>query len=182
MTKDIVKYFRNLNTSSIKAEGSDIYLPLFFSKTSNFFEIFDSHSFIVLEDFDDEIDSYNNYIQQRFDDENIDSQRPLLSPNDLFCSLETIKNKLPQKSIWNFDIYEDFNYKNINELVNDIGQNKLEKYQIVLITSLQSEYETLFEQLKPNIKEIKNISQASFGINLMISDIVRPILLKKIIF
>ncbi len=57
----------------------------------------DSHSFIVLDNFDDEIDSYNNYIQQRFDDENIDSQRPLLSPNDLFCSLETIKNKLPQK-------------------------------------------------------------------------------------
>ena len=28
----------------------------------------------------------------------------LLSPNDLFCSLEIIKNKLPQKSIWDFDI------------------------------------------------------------------------------
>ena len=170
--------FQNLNTSR-KAEGSDIYLPLFFSKTSNFFEIFDSHSFIVLDNFDDEIDSYNNYIQQRFDDENIDSQRPLLSPNDLFCSLETIKNKLPKKSIWHFDIYVDFNYKDIDELVNNIGQSKLEKYKIVLITSLQSEYETLFERLKPDIKEINNISEASFGINLMIFDIVRPIHIKE---
>ena len=74
-----------------------------------------------------------------------------------FVQLETIKNKLPQKNYWNFDIYEDFNYKNINELVNDIGQNKLEKYKTILITSLQSEYETLFKRLNPNIKEIKNI-------------------------
>jgi hypothetical protein len=64
-------------------------------------------------------------------------------------------------------------------LLTILGQSKLEKYKIVLITSLQSEYETLFERLKPDIKEIKNISQASFGINLMISDIVRPYSYKR---
>ena len=170
--------FQNLNTSS-KAEGSDIYLPLFFSKTSNFFEIFDSHSFIVLDNFDDQIDTYNKYIQQRFDDENIDSQRPLLLPSDLFCSLEIIKNELPQESTWDFGIYEDFNYKDINEILNDINLGKLAKYKIVLITSIQSEYEALFNKFKPNIREIKNISEASFGINLIISNIVRPIHIKE---
>jgi transcription-repair coupling factor (superfamily II helicase) len=170
--------FQNLNTSS-KAEGSDIYLPLFFSKTSNFFEIFDSHSFVVLDNFDDQIDTYNKYIQQRFDDENIDSQRPLLLPSDLFCSLEIIKNELPQESTWDFGIYEDFNYKDINEILNDINLGKLAKYKIVLITSIQSEYEALFNKFKPNIREIKNISEASFGINLIISNIVRPIHIKE---
>jgi transcription-repair coupling factor (superfamily II helicase) len=170
--------FQNLNTSS-KAEGSDIYLPLFFSETSNFFEIFDSHSFIVLDNFDDQIDTYNKYIQQRFDDENIDSQRPLLLPSDLFCSLEIIKNELPQESTWDFGIYEDFNYKDINEILNDINLGKLAKYKIVLITSIQSEYEALFNKFKPNIREIKNISEASFGINLIISNIVRPIHIKE---
>jgi transcription-repair coupling factor (superfamily II helicase) len=170
--------FQNLNTSS-KAEGSDIYLPLFFSETSNFFEIFDSHSFVVLDNFDDQIDTYNKYIQQRFDDENIDSQRPLLLPSDLFCSLEIIKNELPQESTWDFGIYEDFNYKDINEILNDINLGKLAKYKIVLITSIQSEYEALFNKFKPNIREIKNISEASFGINLIISNIVRPIHIKE---
>ena len=169
--------FQKLNTVR-KAEGSDIYIPLFFNKTSNFFELFDSHSLIVLDNFSDDIKSYESYIHQRFDDENIDSQRPLLSPNDLFCSVEVIKNKLPQEIYWNFDNYEDVIYKDISEIIDDINNLKIQNYKTILLTSLQSEYEILFNALKLKVREIKNISDATIGINLMISDIVRPIHIK----
>ena len=170
--------FQKLN-SERKAEGSDIYTPFFFSKTSNFFELFNGYSFITFEDLDKDLESYNQYIQQRFNDENIDSQRPLISPRDLFCSLNLIKKNLASDVKWNFDIYEDFNYENINQLITDIELNKLINTKTILLTSLQSEYERLINLYKSNIKEIQNVNDASEGLNLMISDIVKPIKLRN---
>ena len=170
--------FKKLNTER-KAEGSDIYTPFFFTKTSNFFELFNEYSFIALENLDEDIDFYNQYILQRFNDENIDSQRPLISPKDLFCSKNIIKKNLVSEMNWSLDTYEDFNYEDINELLTDIELKKIKNAKTILLTSLQSEYEGLLDLLKSNIKEIKNISEASEGLNLMISDIVKPINLKN---
>ena len=166
--------FQKLNTER-KAEGSDIYTPFFFTKTSNFFELFNEYSFITFENLDKDLDSYYLYIQQRYDDENIDSQRPLMLPKDLFCSRNLIKQNLTSKEKWNFDIYDDFNYEDINELLTDIKLKKIKNTKTVLLTSLQSEYERLFNFYKSNIKEIQNVNDASNGLNLMISDIVKPI-------
>ena len=166
--------FQKLNTER-KAEGSDIYTPFFFTKTSNFFELFNKYSFITFENLDKELDSHYQYIQQRFDDENIDSQRPLILPKDLFCSLNFIKKNLASKEKWNFDIYDDFNYEDIDELLTDIKLKKIKNTKTILLTSLQSEYERLSNFYKSNIKEIQNVNDASEGLNIMISDIVKPI-------
>ena len=166
--------FQKLNTER-KAEGSDIYTPFFFTKTSNFFELFNEYSFITFENLDKELDSHYQYIQQRFDDENIDSQRPLMLPKDLFCSQNFIKKNLASNEKWNFDIYDDFNYEDIDELLTDIKLKKIKNTKTILLTSLQSEYERLSNFYKSNIKEIQNVNDASEGLNLMISDIVKPI-------
>ena len=48
---------------------------------------------------DKEIDIYDDYINQRFVDENIDIHRPLLKPKDLFVNSNKIKESLPSAEI-----------------------------------------------------------------------------------
>ena len=78
-------------------------------------------------------------------------------PKDLFCSQNFIKKNLASKEKWNFDIYDDFNYEDIDELLTDIKLKKIKNTKTILLTSLQSEYERLSNFYKSNI----NIGQST---------------------
>jgi len=167
--------FQKLNNNE-KVEGSDIYLPLFFNKTSTFFNLFLEYEFILLKNLDTEISSYDNYIYQRYNDENIDSARPLLKPKDCFvqkdlvmsfCSKDKIVNAIEDYKI---PCFEDF-----DSLLRRIDNKEINNKKIILITSIQSEYEKLIKKFSTDINEIPNIDNAIDSLNLMLSEIVRPI-------
>ena len=171
--------FQKLNNNE-KAEGSDIYLPLFFNKTSSFIDLFSRYKFYLLENLENEISLYDSYIHQRYEDENIDASRPLINPNDSFVDKDILKSFCSKdKIIKEVNNYTKPKFDDFNSLLNLIDDKKTINQKIILITSIQSEYELLIKKFSPNINEILDIKDANNSINLMLSNIVRPIDLKE---
>jgi transcription-repair coupling factor (superfamily II helicase) len=171
--------FQKLNNNE-KAEGSDIYLPLFFNKTSSFIDLFSRYKFYLLENLENEISLYDSYIHQRYEDENIDASRPLINPNDSFVDKDILKSFCSKdKIIKEVNNYTKPKFDDFNSLLNLIDDKKIINQKIILITSIQSEYELLIKKFSPNINEILDIKDANNSINLMLSNIVRPIDLKE---
>ena len=171
--------FQKLNNNE-KAEGSDIYLPLFFNKTSSFIDLFSRYKFYLLENLENEISLYDSYIHQRYEDENIDASRPLINPNDSFVDKDILKSFCSKdKIIKEVNNYTKPKFDDFNSLLNLIDNKKTINQKIILITSIQSEYELLIKKFSPNINEILDIKDANNSINLMLSNIVRPIDLKE---
>ena len=167
--------FQKLNNNET-AEGSDIYLPLFFNKTSSFIDLFSRYEFFLLENLDDEISLYDSYVHQRYEDENIDASRPLIKPRDSFINKDIIKSFCSKdKIIKEVNNYNNPKFDDFNSLLNLIDSGKIINQKIILITSIQSEYELLIRRFSPNINEILDIKDANNSINLMLSNIVRPI-------
>ena len=74
--------FQKIKNGNIP-EGIEIYLPLLFKNTVNFFELFNHHDIYSSLNLFHEIDIYDEFIKQRFNDENIDHKRPLRKPDKL---------------------------------------------------------------------------------------------------
>ena len=74
------------------AEGIEIYFPFFFEKTSTFTEIFNKYDYIKYHDLNNSINKYNHLIENRYEDESHDSNRPLIKPSDLFLNCEDVMN------------------------------------------------------------------------------------------
>ncbi|MDC0466717.1 transcription-repair coupling factor [Gammaproteobacteria bacterium] len=167
--------FQKLNKNE-KVEGSDIYLPLFFNKTSTFFDLFLEYEFILLKNLDTEISLYDTYIYQRYNDENIDSARPLLKPKDCFVHKDLVMSFCSKDKIVKAkDNYKIPCFKDFESLLRLIDNKEINNKKIILITSIQSEYEKLIKKFSTNINEISNIDNAIDSLNLMFSEIVRPI-------
>jgi transcription-repair coupling factor (superfamily II helicase) len=171
--------FQKLNNNE-KAEGSDIYLPLFFNKTSSFIDLFSRYKFYLLENLENEISLYDSYIHQRYEDENIDASRPLINPSESFVDKDILKSFCSKdKIIKEVNNYTKPKFDDFNSLLSLIDGKKIINQKIILITSIQSEYELLIKKFSPNINEILDIKDANNSINLMLSNIVRPIDLKE---
>jgi len=167
--------FQKLNNKE-KAEGSDIYLPLFFNNTNSFVDLFSKYEFIFLENLENEITSYNSYIHQRYEDENIDASRPLMHPNHSFIDKNIIQSFCSKdKIIKEIDIYSEPKFHDFVSLLEMIDSEKILNQKIILMTSIQSEYEHLAKRFSPNINEIMDIKDANHSINIMLGSIVRPI-------
>ena len=168
----LCEIFQKLN-SGINPEGSEIYLPFFLKTHSNFFDLFDDYKFIKSTGFTNEsVNEYQEFIFQRFEDENIDNQRPILEPKDMFISKDIITSHLDKIELFNNDESNNFPYKDFEDLKNSIPSN--DKRKIVLSTSISSEYELLLKRFIPNINEITNIQNAKEGLNIINSRIIRP--------
>ena len=170
--------FQKINNNE-KAEGSDIYLPLFFNQTSDFFNLFKDYKFYIFSYMDKEIDIYDDYINQRFVDENIDIHRPLLKPKDLFVNSNKIKESLPSAESVSNDIFGEINFSKGEDFLSKIKNNSLEEKKIVFATNIQSEYESFVKKFSPKIKHITNLYEAEEGINIINTNPVRPIRLKE---
>ena len=145
--------FQKINNNE-KAEGSDIYLPLFFNQTSDFFNLFKDYKFYIFSYMDKEIDIYDDYINQRFVDENIDIHRPLLKPKDLFVNSNKIKESLPSAESVSNNIFGEINFSKGEDFLSKIKNNSLEEKKIVFATNIQSEYESFVKKFSPKIKHI----------------------------
>jgi transcription-repair coupling factor (superfamily II helicase) len=164
--------FQKLNNGN-SAEGSEIYLPLLFNQTSTFFELFNSYDFIKSSNMDNLVSEYYLSINQRYEDENIDIQRPLLKPSDMFINQKTLLGILKKvKQIKSSD--GEFKYEKFEDLIGDISTNKIEFKKIILITSINSEFELLVKKFLPNLTQPKDIKEAKEGINIMMGELVRP--------
>ena len=76
-----IKNFKN-------PEGVEVYFPLFFNETCSFKELFCEYDYIKCDELIDEVGNYELLINERFEDETNDSNRPLIKPSDLFVHIE----------------------------------------------------------------------------------------------
>ncbi|NCW59649.1 MAG: DEAD/DEAH box helicase, partial [Proteobacteria bacterium] len=127
---------------------------------------------------DKEIDKYDDYVNQRFVDENIDIHRPLLKPKDLFVNSNKIKETLPSAESVSNNIFGEINFSKGEDFLSKIKNNSFEEKKIVFATNIQSEYESFVKKFSPKIKHITNLYEAEEGINIINTNPVRPIRLK----
>ena len=169
--------FQKLNNKEL-AEGSEIYHPLFFQSKSNFFELFSDYKFIINKELSSSIKSYSGFIQQRFNDENIDIKRPLIKPDEMFIKSSFIENKVNEIPLFcdSFSEYSDFKYKDFDDFSRAEVFNNLKEKRIILMTSITSEYEIILKKYLPDINEINFRHEAKLGLNIMLNPIIRPLI------
>ena len=104
---------------------------LFFQSKSNFFELFSDYKFIINKELSSSIKSYSRFIQQRFNDENIDIKRPLIKPDEMFIKSSFIENKVNEMPLFcdSLSEYSDFKYKDFDdfsraEVFNNLKEKK----------------------------------------------------------
>ncbi len=82
-------------SQGIAPAGIEYYLPLFFEQTSTLFDFLPSNCLIVTtEGLEGAADQFWRELHGRFEDRNIDPQRPLLKPQQLFISSEQLFSQL----------------------------------------------------------------------------------------
>ena len=156
-------------------EGYEVYFPFFFNKLSSFIELFDDYEYLKFENLNEEIMDHEKFINDRFNDEINDSNRPLIKPCDYYTNTSDISQNIAnikEIKVNNFQLPD----LSIDELIQNHEFNKLEAKKYVLLTSIQSDLEDL-KNKSPRANILDNLSQISSSFNIMISDIVRPIYL-----
>ena len=155
-------------------EGFEIYFPLFFNKTANFFELFKNYKFFKINDLNYEINEFNNLIKERYKDGCSDDDRPLLKPSYLYTDIDKIKsfiNQVDKADIKPIDKYFD-SFKSIQKAIQD---NEFNKNKLVLISSIPSEVEKLKQEYQDNISEIRSLDDIKSNLSIMFGDVIRPI-------
>jgi len=75
--------------------GIEYYLPLFFEATETLFDyLADSTCFILMDAVKEQIESFTAEVNERFEQRRGDITRPLLSPEQLFCSADQFYSQL----------------------------------------------------------------------------------------
>ena len=152
-------------------EGIEIYFPFFYKKTISFNELFKNYNLIVTENFNTYIDSYSQFISERYDDENDDINRPLISPEDFFTTKNEIKNILKNaKNINASKIKYEFN--KFSDLEDSIQNHELdENLKINIASSIESEFQKLKKKYSIASKDINH----KYKISIIKTDPIRNI-------
>ena len=171
--------FKDLNNRHL-VEGYEIYLPLFFNQTESFGNLFNDYDFIKSDVIEDKNLDYWNEINKRFDEENIDSSRPLLKPEKLFFNLDDVKDflnlsdklEIDERAYKILNIEIGFN-ENLNIAKQLFREGSIDK--IIISSLVPSEYGNIKKLNLSSINEITNINDATNGLNLISIDIYRPL-------
>ncbi|WP_101759606.1 transcription-repair coupling factor [Oceanicoccus sp. KOV_DT_Chl] len=84
-------------SEGIAPAGIEYYLPLFFQQTSTLFDYLPATTMVTCtEGLEAAADQFWRDLHQRFEDRNIDPQRPLLNPSQLFIATEQLFAALKQ--------------------------------------------------------------------------------------
>ena len=158
-------------------EGIEIYFPLFFNKLSSFFELFKDYQYVKFESLSTEIKNYEKFIKDRFSDEVEDSNRPLIKPSDYYANTSEINKYITSSKKIEVDTFT-IPHSTADELIEEHKLNKLDDNKYVLLTSIQSDFEDL-KNLTPSPNILENLNEISCSFNIMISDVIRPMHLKK---
>jgi transcription-repair coupling factor (superfamily II helicase) len=82
-------------SQGIAPAGIEYYLPLFFEQTSNLFDYLPDHCQVICQSgLDAAASQFWRDLHQRYEDHNIDIQRPLLAPKHLFLATEQLFSQL----------------------------------------------------------------------------------------
>ena len=169
--------FQNIK-NQIPVEGIEIYLPFFFKNTSSFFEIFSNYEYIKFEDLNSEILDYKTFINERFNDESNEINRPLIKPEDLYIDMNEIINNIKNIKSIRLESF-DCPYNKIEDLISDYEEILLKKDNYIIMTSNADDFEDLINVRSPNLSITKELYNLDSQLNLMLGEIVRPMFLKN---
>ena len=111
-------------------------------------------------------------INERFEDETNDSNRPLIKPSDLFVNSDDIFEFI--SSIHTLETDEiNFKYNSFKELEESLLSKVIDK-KVVIITSIPSELEKLKVKYSTKASVINHINEIHKDISIMYGEIVRP--------
>jgi len=118
-------------------EGSEMYLPLFFSGKTSVIDYIDNFDSVLLDkNVFTEINNYEFLINERFEEYRYDKTRPLLKPIDLFVTKSEFKGFLKDRKVTNIT-FKKVESKKISEPKNKSVQAKRDyKHQIPEINDL----------------------------------------------
>ena len=160
-----IKNFKN-------PEGVEVYFPFFFNETCSFKELFCEYDYIKCDELIDEVGNYELLINERFEDETNDSNRPLIKPSDLFVNSDDIFEFI--SSIHTLETDEiNFKYNSFKELEESLLSKVIDK-KVVIITSIPSELEKLKVKYSTKASVINHINEIHKDISIMYGEIVRP--------
>ena len=169
--------FQNIK-NQIPVEGIEIYFPFFFKNTSSFFEIFSNYEYIKFEDLNSEILDYKTFINERFNDESYEINRPLIKPEDLYIDMNEIINNIKNIKPIKLESF-DCPYNKIEDLISDYEEILLKKDNYIIMTSNADDFEDLISIRSPNLSITKELYNLDSQLNLMFGEIVRPMFLKN---
>jgi len=169
--------FQNIK-NQIPVEGIEIYFPFFFKNTSSFFEIFSNYEYIKFEDLNSEILDYKTFINERFNDESYEINRPLIKPEDLYTDMNEIINNIKNIKPIKMESF-DCPYNKIEDLISDYEEILLKKDNYIIMTSNADDFEDLINIRSPNLSITKELYNLDSQLNLMLGEIVRPMFLKN---
>jgi len=138
-------------------DGYEIYMPFLQENPSNLIEYFKDFKILHTSEISKSINQFNVFINERYEEEAIDSQRPILKPNDYYYSNNSIKEFLRKSK--ELTKTKSINYINSSLDLNQLIELMIEKYnqgeiKTILITST--------EQAKlDNLKIISNFKNTS---------------------
>ena len=157
--------------NGIMPEGIEIYSPFFLEKTDTFNKLFDDYDFITTNNFNNYVDSYFQFIYERYEDEKNDMSRPLIKPKDLFTKKNEIESFLSSvKKIDAKTLKYKFNkFSNLEDSIHKLDFEKNTK--ITLISSIESEYQKLKIKYSNQSEDIK----AKYTISVIKTDSVRNV-------
>ena len=169
--------FQNIK-NQMPVEGIEIYFPFFFKNTSSFFEIFSNYEYIKFEDLNSEILDYKTFINERFNDESYEINRPLIKPEDLYIDMNEIINNIKNIKSIRLESF-DCPYNKIEDLISDYEEILLKKDNYIIMTSNADDFEDLINIRSPNLSITKELYNLDSQLNLMLGEIVRPMFLKN---
>ena len=72
-------------------EGYEIYNPLIQEGNSNLIDYFAGYNLIACERIDQSLSSYKDFVEERYQEESIDSTRPILKPHDYIFTIKELQ-------------------------------------------------------------------------------------------
>ena len=167
--------FQNIKNNKIN-EGIEIYFPFFFDDKSRFIDLFGEFNFLSTINLNKEIENYDDFIKQRYKDENVDLRRPLIRPEDLF-----LEKNIVRKMTNNFSMIKTVDYSqkisDFEDLIYRINDNKFNKSNVLILTNVPSSIEDIQRSINKKTEVITDLDELNNDISIMINDITRPIYL-----
>ncbi len=152
-------------------EGIEIYFPFFFNNTDSFNKLFEDYDFIKTNDFSDYVNSYFNYIYERYEDEKNDISRPLIKPIDLFNKMNEVESFLSKVKKINAKTLQ-YHFNKFSDLENSIKQLEFKKNtNICLISSIENDY----QKLKQKYSNVSDSIKSQYTISVIKTDPIRNI-------
>ena len=167
--------FQNIKKHN-STEGIEIYFPFFFNKTSSFFDLFSNYEYVKFNKLNNNIDEYNKFISNRFNDESVDTTRPLIKPCDLYQDSLKINDFINKCRTIKADVFK-IPYDSIDELIGEYKKGQL-KNDYVILTSTSIQLDKFKKNIFPKPTIINKLSKMDDSFNIMLNNIIRPMFVK----